>query len=83
MDGDYAALVKRDFATAVTLYQKILEIDPGHLHALWMLTALHAGEYQSTPWPGCSLEKAGDYAARLIVAHPESAAARLLGEHSR
>jgi tetratricopeptide (TPR) repeat protein len=83
VDGDHAALVKRDFATAVTLYQKILEIDPGHLHALWMLTALHAGEYQPTPWPGCSLEKAGDYAARLIVAHPDSAVGRFLREHSR
>lgn len=83
VDGDHAALVKRDFATAVTLYEKMLEIDPGHLHALWMLTALHAGEYQPTPWPGSSLEKAGDYAARLIVAHPESAVARLLGERGR
>jgi tetratricopeptide (TPR) repeat protein len=83
VDGDYAALVKRDVATAVAQYQKILEIDPGHLHALWMLTALHAGEYQPTQWSGCSLEKAGDYAARLIVAHPESAAARLLSELSR
>jgi TolB-like protein len=80
VDADHAALVKRDVATAVTLYEKILEIDPGHLHALWMLMALHAGEYQATPWPGCSLEKAGDYAARLIVAHPDSPAGRLLGE---
>jgi TolB-like protein len=83
VDGDHAALVKRDFATAVELYQKMLEIDPGHLHALWMLTALYAGEFQPTPWPGCSLEKAGDHAARLIVAHPGSAAARLLRERSR
>jgi hypothetical protein len=83
VDADHAALAKHDFTTAVALYQKILEIDPGHLHALWMLTALYAGEFQPSPWPGCSLEKAGDYAARLIAAHPESAAARLLSERSR
>jgi tetratricopeptide (TPR) repeat protein len=79
-DADHAALVKRDFAAAVALYQKILEIDPGHLQALWMLTALHAGEYPPSNWPGYSLEKAASYAARLIVAHPESAAARLLSK---
>jgi hypothetical protein len=80
VDADHAALVKHDLAAATALYQKMLEIDPGHLRALWMLTALHAGEYPPARWPGFSLEKAGDYAARLIVAHPDSAAARLLGE---
>jgi TolB-like protein len=79
VEGDIAALVKRDFAAAVAHYRKILEIDPGHLHALWMLTALNAGEYESSRWPGLSLEKATESAARLIVAHPRSAAARLLG----
>jgi TolB-like protein len=79
-DADHAALVKHDLAAAVSLYQKILDIDPGHLHALWMLTAIHAGEYPPSNWPGYSLEKATDYAARLIVAHPESAAARLLSQ---
>jgi hypothetical protein len=83
IDGDYAAFVQRDFATAVTHYEKILEIDPGHLHALWMLTAIHAGEFPPYRWPGYSLEKAGDYAARLIVAHPGTAAARLLSAKTR
>jgi TolB-like protein len=80
LDGDRAVFVKRDFESAAVQYQKMLEIDPGHLHALWMLTALHAGEYGSSRWPDYSLEKAGGYAARLIVAHPGSAAARMLGE---
>jgi hypothetical protein len=80
LDGDYAAFVKRDFETAVVNYQKMLEIDPGHLHALWMLTALHAGEYEPSHWAGYSLEKAAEDAARLLVSHPGSSAARLLGE---
>jgi TolB-like protein len=83
VDGDYAALVKHDLTTAVSQYEKILEIDPGHLHALWMLTALHAGEFPPGQWAGYSLEKAGVYAARLIVAHPETVAARMLKEGQR
>jgi hypothetical protein len=79
-DGDHAVFVKHDLEDAVVLYQKMLEIDPGHLNALWMLTALHAGEYEPSDWSGYSLEKAGEYAARLIVAHPGSAAARMLGK---
>ena len=74
--------MKHDFAAAVVTYQKMLEIDPGHLHALWMLTALYSGEYEPSRWPGYSLEKAAGYAARLIVAHPESAAALQLGERT-
>ena len=64
---------------AVASYQKMLEIDPGHLHALWMLTAPHAGEFEPSHWSGFSLEKAAEYAARLVAAHPDTAAARLLG----
>jgi TolB-like protein len=78
IDADHAALVQRDPAAAVALYQRILDIDPGHLPALWMLTALHAGEYPPSDWPGYNLEKAGEFAARLITAHPGSPAARLL-----
>jgi hypothetical protein len=80
VDGDHAVFVKRDFENAVAQYRKMLEIDPAHLHALWMLAALHAGDYESSRWAGYSLEKAGEYAARLIVAHPGSVAARLIGE---
>ena len=80
IDGDYSAFAKHDFEAAAVQYRKMLDIDPGHLHALWMLAALHAGEYEPSRWSGVSLEKASEYAARLIVAHPESAAARLLGD---
>ena len=38
--------VKRDFENAVLHYQKMLEVDSSHLHALWMLSALSAGEYE-------------------------------------
>lgn len=77
LDGDHATFVKHDFATAVAHYERMLEIDPGHLHALWMLTALHAGEYEASQWSGANPDKAGTYAARLIVAHPGSAATRI------
>jgi TolB-like protein len=83
LEGDHAVFVKHDFEDAVAQYQRMLEIDPGHLHALWMLSALHAGEYESSRWAGYSLEKAGDYAARLIVAHPGTAAARMIGEQEK
>jgi TolB-like protein len=77
IDGDHAVFVKHDFPTAVAHYQKMLAIDPGHLRALWMLAAIHAGEYESSGWPGHDLEKAGEYAARLLVAHPGTNAARV------
>jgi TolB-like protein len=77
IEGDYAAFVKRDLTGATERYRKMLELDPGHLHALWMLSALHAGEYGSPDWPERSLEKAASYAARIVVAHPASAPARL------
>ena len=80
VDADYAVFVKRDYAIATEHYRRMLEIDAAHLHALWMLAALHAGDYESSQWPGYSLEKAGEFAARLVVAHPGSAAARLLAD---
>jgi TolB-like protein len=78
IEGDYAALVKRDFTTAAQRYHKMLEIDPGHLRALWMLSALHAGQYGESDWPERSPERAAGYAARLVIAHPGSAPARWL-----
>jgi TolB-like protein len=77
LDGDHAVFVKRDFENAVRCYRKMLEIDPGHPRALWMLTALYSGEFESPQWAGQDLDQARDYAARLLAAHPDSAAAGL------
>jgi TolB-like protein len=80
VEGDHAALVKHDPATAAARYETMLEIDPGHLRALWMLAALHAGEFEPPDWPGSSRAKAREYAARLIAAHPDSSSARFLAK---
>jgi hypothetical protein len=44
-----------------------------------MLSALHTGQYGPAEWPERSRDRAAAYAARLVIAHPGSAAARLLG----
>jgi tetratricopeptide (TPR) repeat protein len=80
LEGDYYVFVKNDPQAAVGQYKKMLEIDPNHLHALWMLTALHAGDFKPSTWPGFDLKKAGAYAARLVAAHPASSAAKFLEE---
>jgi TolB-like protein len=77
LDGDHAVFVKHDYEVAVVHYRKMLEIDPGHPRALWMLTALYSGEFDARHWSGLSPELAGQYAARLLEAHPESTAAGL------
>jgi TolB-like protein len=78
LDGDYYVFVKGEMPKAVEQYKRMLAIDPNHLHALWMLTAIHAGEFEPSDWPGCDLNKAGIYAARLVAAHPGSAPAKFL-----
>ncbi len=78
LKGDYELFVNHDQAKAVETYSKILAIDPTHPNALWMLTAVHAGEFTPPSWPGLDLKKAGEYAARLIAAHPDTAAAKFL-----
>ena len=78
LDGDFYTFVKKDPAAAVGCYEKMLELDPNHMNALWMLTSLHAGDLKSGKWAGYDLNKAADYAARLVASHPSSAAARFL-----
>jgi TolB-like protein len=81
LEGDYNIFVKADPKAAIGQYMKMLEIDPSHLHALWMLTALHAGDFEQAKGPGIDLKKAGEFAAKLVAAHPASAAAKFLTEN--
>jgi TolB-like protein len=81
LEGDYDVFVKADPQAAITQYTKMLEIDPHHLHALWMLTALYAGDFEQAKGPGIDLKKAGIFAARLVAAHPGSAAAKFFAEN--
>jgi TolB-like protein len=81
LEGDYYVFVKGNPQEAIGQYTKMLAIDPNHLHALWMLTALHAGDFEQAKGPGIDLKKAGAFAARLIAAHPDSSAAKFLAEN--
>jgi TolB-like protein len=81
LEGDYYLFVKGDPRAAIGQYTKMLEIDPNHLRALWMLTALHAGDFAQAKRLGVDLTKARAFAARLVVAHPASAAAKFLNEN--
>jgi TolB-like protein len=78
VDGDYYLFVTGELPKAADRYDKMLAIDPGHLHALWALTALYAGEFGTSEGSAADLKKANEYAARLVAAHPGSAAARYL-----
>ncbi len=64
-EGDYLAYRDGKFADAAKEYEKMLAFDPGNLHALWSLTGLYSGD------------DASRYAARLVLAHPKSAAAEV------
>jgi TolB-like protein len=80
LEGDYYVFAKADPKSAIRQYTKMLEIDPNHLRALWMLTALYAGDFEQAKGPGIDLKEAGKFAARLVAAHPDSAAAKFLTE---
>jgi TolB-like protein len=78
LEGDYYVFVKGVPAAAAEQYAKMLAIDPYHLHALWMMAAIHAGDFDLPKWSGYDLKKAAPYAARLVAAHPNSPAAKFL-----
>jgi tetratricopeptide (TPR) repeat protein len=72
LDGDYATFVERNFDRAIESYKKILEIDAGHVRALWSLTGLYTGNYGAADAGIDDAEVAAQYAARLVAAHPDS-----------
>jgi TolB-like protein len=78
LEGDYYVFERQDPEAAAEQYAKMLAIDPYHLHALWMMAAIHAGDYGLAGRPGYDLKKASPYAARLVAAHPGAPAARFL-----
>lgn len=84
-EGDTHTFKESKHVEAAKSYEKMLAIEPGNLLALWSLIGLYAGDHGPSELsrPSTSAaRKAGEYAARLILAHPKSAAAIALSEPS-
>ena len=78
LTGDEARFVQSDALRALESYQKLLDVCPGNLTALWaIIDILLAGDGIDKPDKDM-IQSASQYAAMIVACHPQSAVAQAI-----